>query len=95
MARCPEFLRADDFDLLAGSVGARLTDDGVSALGEIAEQVCLLIIEAAVASAPQAAHLTFDDVVSAGNTLGLRIQTDECDVHVVDTVIGEPRAAIA
>lgn len=47
MGRCPKFLDVNGFDKLAHSMKVELTDDGVSALGEISEYIAQQILEIA------------------------------------------------
>jgi hypothetical protein len=45
VGRCPDYLDVSNFDALAGAMGLELTDDGVSALGEITELLARQILD--------------------------------------------------
>lgn len=72
MARCPKYLKVDDFDLLASSLGYTLSDDGVSALGEITEYLATQLI--LVAASKNGKHpLNFEDITKAASRIGIRL----------------------
>lgn len=75
MGRCPKYLKPDDFEALAKSVNISLTDDGVSAIGEICEHVVIQILQKA-ASNHRAEALEFDAIVQAAESLGIKVEKD-------------------
>jgi hypothetical protein len=76
MGRCPKYLKPDDFEALAESVNICLTDDGVSAIGEICEHVVTQILQKAAAAKHQAEALEFDSIVQAAEALGVKVESD-------------------
>ena len=75
MGRCPKYLNVDSFDDLARSLNLSLTDDGVSALGEIAELLSIQILDA-VDSTEKNAPINFSAVVTAAQILGIDVEVD-------------------
>ncbi len=75
MPRCPEVLNVDDFDKLAGSMELKLTDDGVSALGEITELIAKLILSAG-RNGSRNATLNLDSIVTSAEKIGIKVDVD-------------------
>lgn len=76
MARCPKYLEVDNFDRLANSMNLKLTDNGVSALGEIIEFVTMQLLS--VANKHDSNNtLDIDAILKASEELGINISVDQ------------------
>ena len=87
MGRCPEYLNEDDFDKLAGSIGYTLTDTGVSALGEICEQLSLCLIR--LAGKQGEPQIDYVDVIDAARRIGIKMKIDEATGTVTSAIFPE------
>lgn len=88
MPRCPTYLNVDDFDKLAETMGLSLTDDGVSAIGEIAELIAQQILENAKVVAGD--HpFNIQEIISAATDLCIKIDVDWERKKVIKASIGE------
>jgi hypothetical protein len=73
MGRCPKYLNVDDFDSIAQSLELKLTDDGVSAVGEICEYIAMQIIRQGSQDG-NTATLDFDNIISVAKSLGISLE---------------------
>lgn len=79
MPRCPDFLNPADFDKLAASIGATLSDTGVSAIGEIAEFLSIQLLELALFRSESQGRnkLTDREIIDAAEALGINVRTGD------------------
>ena len=75
MGRCPTYLNVDNFDDLAHSLALSLTDEGVSALGEIVELLSIQILEA-VDSDSKSIPIDFAAIIAAARSLEISLDLD-------------------
>jgi len=75
MGRCPTFLKADDFDRLAASLNIKLTDKGVSALGEIIELITTQILSHAQ-NKTNNSSIDVDTIIETVKDLGVDVSID-------------------
>lgn len=75
MGRCPKYLNVNDFDALASSLGITLTDNGVSAIGEICEYLAAHILREAKTGNLE--PLEFDTIVETAQSLGITLEIDQ------------------
>ena len=75
MARCPKYLNVDSFDDLARAFNLSLSDDGVSALGEIAELLSIQILSA-VDSDSKNRQIDFSAIIAAAQRIGISLDVD-------------------
>jgi hypothetical protein len=76
MPRCPKFLDVDGFDKLAASMNMSLSDNGVGALGEIAEHIAAQILEGIPDRVNSAHSVDIVAIVKSAENLGVRIDVD-------------------
>ncbi len=88
MGRCPDYLNVDDFDKLADSVGIRLTDNGVSALGEIIEFLALKLIDRAQKISSENI-IDYEHIISAAKTSGIKLTLNSEIKKVISANYGE------
>lgn len=86
MGRCPKYLNVDDFDAIAQSMGLKLTDDGVSAVGEICEYIAMQIIRKGSQDG-NSEILDFENIVSVAKTLGISLELNRDTKTVVRAII--------
>lgn len=75
MGRCPTYLNVDNFDDLAHSLGLSLSDEGVSALGEIVEFLAIEILNA-VDSDSKSRPISFLAIIDAAQRLGVNLDLE-------------------
>jgi hypothetical protein len=88
MGRCPDYLNVDDFDKLAESVDIQLTDDGVSALGEIIEFLALRLINRAQRLSSEKT-LDYEHIISAAKSAGFRLTINADEKKVISADYGD------
>lgn len=88
MGRCPDYLNVDDFDKLAESVNIRLTDDGVSALGEIIEFLSLRLIDRA-RKLTSDQTLNYEHIISAAKAAGIKLTLNTETKKVISANYGD------
>lgn len=87
MGRCPVYLSADDFERLAEASGISLTNDGVSALGEIAELISQLILQEAEAIRSNN-PIDMRTIIASANKLGIYTEIDRAKESVSKVALG-------
>ena len=86
MGRCPKYLNVDNFDKLAQSIGVELSDDGVSAVGEVCEFIALQIIRLG-SKKGNTKIVEFDNVISVCESLGISLEINSDTKTVTNAVV--------
>jgi hypothetical protein len=83
MPRCPDYLRPDDFEKLAKSLGVNLTDAGIGALGEIIEGITTQILKESSRKNGGSNNLDLDIIISTSRALGIKVKLNNPGKKVI------------
>lgn len=84
--RCPKFLDVSGFDSLANSIDIKLSDDGVSSLGEICEFLAIQILEGAQ-SINDGEFVNLEAIIYSAKSLGIKLELDSQGTTVIKAEI--------